>query len=146
MGLADFGRVATRPAVTQALRNNSTIDRTQRLSLAARGRLTVPALFAFSASAELESLYLAGGLVSYQNLLETESYNQPLANIGWGLFEATDLPLLAAEAAPRRIHIAGAVNGADDTMPVEEVQRLYSSKNVSVLAVARWNEQSLANL
>jgi hypothetical protein len=139
-------RVADVLAVTQALRNYSAVDRKQHLSVAARGRLTVPALFAFAASAELESLYLAGGLVSYQSLLETESYNQPLANIAWNLFQATDLPLLASQAGPRRIQIAGAVNGAGDTVPVEEVQRLYSSQNVSVSPAASWSEQSLSDL
>jgi dienelactone hydrolase len=139
-------RVTDVLAVTQALRNYSTVDRSQHLSLAARGRLTVPALFAFAASAELDSLYLAGGLVSYQSVLETESYNQPLANIAWNLFQATDLPLLASQTAPRRIHIAGAVNGAGDTAPVEEVQRLYSSQNVSVSPAASWSEQSLSDL
>ncbi len=133
-------------AVAQALRNDSSIARARGFALAAKGRLTVPALFAFTASVTVESLYLAGGLVSYQNLLETESYKQSLANIAWNLFRAADLPLLASQAAPRRIHIGGAVTGAGEPESIENVGRVYSSQNVSISGAAAWDEQSLASL
>jgi len=48
--------------------------------MAARERLAVPALFAFPMSPLPDSLYLAGALILYQNLLETEKYREPLAN------------------------------------------------------------------
>ncbi|MGI9072316.1 MAG: hypothetical protein ACR2JB_13610 [Bryobacteraceae bacterium] len=67
----------------------------RRIVMAARERLAVPALFAFAMSPVADLLYLAGGLLSYQDLLETENYREPLASFGWDLFRRTDLPLLA---------------------------------------------------
>ncbi len=114
--------------------------------VAARGRLTVPALFAFAASPLANSLYLAGGLISYQNLLETENYREPLANFGWDLFRRTDLPLLAAQAAPRRVHLAGAVDASGNSMDLDTVRRIYSSGNVQFSASPAWDEGALGFL
>jgi hypothetical protein len=123
----------------------------RQLAISARGRLTVPALFAFSLSESAVALYLAGGLASYQSLLETEDYQQPLANFAWDLFHSTDLPLVAAAAAPRRVQIAGAVNGMNTRMDIEEVRRLYSAgdakgTNVQILAEPDWNETALGSV
>ncbi|HEX7362037.1 MAG TPA: acetylxylan esterase [Bryobacteraceae bacterium] len=131
-------RILDTIAVVQAFKNHIAAHR--QIALAARGRLTVPALFAFNAYKEINSLYLAGGLVSYQNLLETEIYKQSLANFGWNLFHLTDLPLLASQSAPRHIHLAGAVNAKNEVLPVEEVRRLYPSQNIKVSKSADWNE------
>ncbi len=86
-------------AVLQALKNEPGIAG-QQIILAARGRLTVPALFAFAASPLADSLYLAGGLISYRNLLETEDYRASLANFGWDLFRHVDLPLTRRPSRP----------------------------------------------
>ena len=134
-------RIADILALTQTLKTGNA-----RLSLAARGSLTVPALFAFSASKDLTSLYLAGGLTSYQSLLETESYRQTLANFAWDLFQLTDLPQLAAEAAPRQVRIAGAVDGAGHPANIDDVHRLYASDNISISENAAWDEQAFRSL
>lgn len=116
------------------------------LALAARGRLTVPALFAFAATQDIGSLYLAGGLASFQSVLETEIYRQPLANFAWDLFRFTDLPLLAAQSAPRPIHLAGAVDGADNRMIPAELQRMYPSANMRFSPEPAWDEDTLGSV
>ena len=93
-------------ALAQALRNHPSVQGT-KLVMAARGRLTVPALFAFAASPLADSLYLAGGLDCYRSVLETEQYRQPLSNFAFDIARITDLPRLAAQAAPRSIRLAG---------------------------------------
>lgn len=125
-------------ALVQAFKNQSGAHR--QIAVAARGRLTVPALFAFNAYEEIDSLYLAGGLVSYRDLLETEIYKQSLANFGWDLFHLTDLPLLASQALPRQIHLAGAVNARNEVLPLDEVRRLYPSQNIKLSQSADWDE------
>ncbi len=116
------------------------------VALAARGRLTVPALFAFAATPDIGSLYLAGGLVSFQSVLETEICRQPLANFAWDLFRATDLPVLAAQSAPRQIHLAGAVNGANQQVSLAELQRTYSSENVRFSSEPAWDDTALGSV
>ncbi len=117
-----------------------------QFALAARGRLTVPALFAFAMAPDLGLLYLAGGLASFESVLETEVYNQPLANFAWDLFRFTDLPLLAAHSAPRPIHLAGAVNGAGNRMNLAELQRIYSSANVRFSSEPAWDDNILSSV
>jgi dienelactone hydrolase len=114
------------------------------LALAARGRLSVPALFAFAASKDVASLYLAGGLSSFRSVLETEIYSQPLSNFAWDLFRRTDLPLLATQSAPRRIHLAGAVDASERPVAADELRRIYSSTNVEISDGPAWDERSLA--
>jgi hypothetical protein len=118
----------------------------RNIDVAARGRLTVPALFAFAASSQIDSLYLAAGLISYQSLLETENYRQPLSNFAWNLFRLTDLPKLAAEAAPRRVHLAGAVDGANNRVDLAVVQKVYLSENVEISAEPAWDEGALRSV
>ncbi len=112
--------------------------------IAARGRLNVPALFAFAGSESAAALYLASGLVSYESVLQTENYQQPLANFAWNLFRSTDLPLLAAQSAPRRIHLAGAVDAANRRMSVDEVRRIYPGDNIRISSDPTWDPSVLA--
>jgi hypothetical protein len=132
-------------AIVQAVRNEPGFGN-QSLGVAARGRLTIPAFFAFSASPQIESLYLAGGLVSYENLVETENYRQPLSNFAWNLFRLTDLPKLAAQAAPRRVHLAGTVDAANNRMEPAAVRKAYPSKNVEISAELDWSEVALQSV
>jgi hypothetical protein len=129
----------------QAVRNEAGGKR-QRLIIAARGELTVPALFAFAASPLADSLYLAGGLVSYRNLLETARYQVPLSSFAWNLFRDVDLPLLAAQAGPRRIHLAGTVDAAGNPLDPRAVRVTYPMVNVTVSAEPNWDEGILKAL
>jgi dienelactone hydrolase len=78
-------RITDIVALAQALGRSDSVAANHPIALAARGRLTVPSLFAFHACRKIDALYLAGGLMSYQNLLQTEMYNQPLSNFAWNL-------------------------------------------------------------
>ncbi|MDQ2775772.1 MAG: hypothetical protein M3Y57_12775 [Acidobacteriota bacterium] len=138
-------RVADILACVEAMRNDETIAG-HSVAIAARGDLCVPSLFAFAASTYSAALYLANGLISFQNLLETEGYNQTLGNFAWNLFRLTDLPLLAAQSQPRRIHLAGAVNAEGKPMDVAAARAIYLSANVSVSAPAAWDEAAFAGL
>jgi pimeloyl-ACP methyl ester carboxylesterase len=132
-------RIADILAIVQALKTAN-----RPLALAARGRLSIPALFAFAASKDVSSLYLAGGLASFRSVLETEIYSQPLSNFAWNLFRQTDLPLLAAQSAPRRIHLAGAVDASERPVAADELRRIYSSANVEISVGPGWDERALA--
>jgi hypothetical protein len=103
----------------------------------------VPAFFAFAASSQIDSLYLAGGLASYRNILDTENYHQPLSIFAWELFRLTDLPKLAAQANPRRIHLAGAVDAANNRMDAAAVRNIYPGPNVEISAEPSWEENAL---
>ncbi|HEX4170775.1 MAG TPA: acetylxylan esterase [Bryobacteraceae bacterium] len=138
-------RVSDILALAQAVKN-SVSPESGPLALAARGRLTVPALFAFAASQEFGSLYLAGGLLSFENLLETEIYHQPLVNFAWDLFRYTDLPSLAAQSAPRRIHLAGTMDASNNPVPQDALRSAYSSPNVQFSAEPVWDEIVLGSV
>lgn len=126
-------------AVAQAIRNDAALGQ-RPLVIAARGALTVPALFAFAACRLIDSSYLAGGLVSYENLLNTENYEQPLANFAWDLYSVTDLPQLAAQSAPRPVHLAGVVDAANKSVELTLLRRIYSTPNVTFSEQAKWDE------
>jgi dienelactone hydrolase len=130
-------------AIVSALRNELP-GGDQRISVAARGSLTVPTLFAFASDRAIDSLYLCGGLISFRSLLETEIYQETLANFAWKLFTATDLPALAADSAPRAIHVAGAINAAGTRMTVEAAREVYPSPNVRISGHPAWDVKALA--
>ena len=132
-------------ALLEALKNETRFLG-RPIAVAARGRLTVPALFAFSACSIPDWLYLAAGLVSYRSVLETEEYRAPLSNFEWNIFSETDLPLLVARAAPRRVHLAGPIDGSGKIVSQDSVRRIYNSANVSVSEDAAWDETALSNL
>jgi dienelactone hydrolase len=138
-------RVGDVLALAQGLRNHPAVEGT-KLAIAARGRLTVPALFAFAASPLADSLYLEGGLISYRSVLETEQYRQPLSNFAYDIARIVDLPQLAAEAAPRQIRLAGMVDAAGKRMSTSSVKAAYSAGNVVVSADASWDNPTLGSL
>ena len=112
--------------------------------LAARGTPSVPALFAAALEPAIDGLYLAGGLVSFQSIVDTEDYNQPFGNFVPNLLLHTDLPELAASMAPRRVVLAGAVDGAGRKMAPEEVRKQYGgAANIEVLPDALWDPASI---
>lgn len=136
-------RVADLLAVVQALRARPDLHG-KRLFIAARGFPSVPALFAAALEPQIDGLYLAGGLVSFQSIVDTEDYNHPFSNFVPNLLLHTDLPELAASMAPRRVVLAGAVDGAAKTVAAEDVRRQYAdAANVTILPDARWDAASI---
>jgi dienelactone hydrolase len=139
-------RVTDILAVVHALRSHPSLAG-RRLTIAALGKMTVPALFAAALEPAVQSLYLAGGLVSYRSIVETEQYTHPFCNFLPHVLEYTDLPEVAASVAPRRIVLAGAVDGSEQTMEPAVVRRIYEkATNVEVLAAPTWDATALGKL
>jgi hypothetical protein len=135
-------RVADLLAIVQGLRARPDLEG-KPLVLAARGFPSVPALFAAALEPAIDRLYLAGGLVSFQSIVETEDYNQPFSNFVPNLLLHTDLPELAMSLAPRRIVVAGAVDGAGRKMAAEDVGKQYAGAHVTVLPDALWDAPNI---
>ena len=109
------------------------------------GQLTVVALCA-AALTNNQRTYLAGGLVSFRSIVETEIYRRPFANFVPNLLRHTDLPEIAARIAPRRVTLAGTVNAAGDMLAAAAVKNAYGSAgNVIARDQANWDVASLSN-
>jgi cephalosporin-C deacetylase-like acetyl esterase len=113
------------------------------LKVAASGRLTTPALFAAAMDPAIGELYLAGGLISHRSVVESERYNAPFGNFVFGVLRHTDLPEVAASLAPRRLCLAGAVDGEGGTMTVAAVRSVYAGEHIVVRPEARWDVEAL---
>jgi hypothetical protein len=87
------------------------------IAVAARDRMTVPALCAAALEPRIAKLYLARHLVSWRCLVEAETYTQPFANFVPGVLRATDLPQIARRIAPRPVVVAGAVDASGRVVP-----------------------------
>jgi hypothetical protein len=81
-------RVTDILAVLQALSNYPALAG-RKLRVAAQGKMTVPAVFAAALAPRVDSLYLAGGLISYRSLVDTEDYSHSFANFVPKLLEHT---------------------------------------------------------
>jgi len=111
----------------------------RRVVLAARGNLTVPALFAAALDQNISELYLAGGLVSFRSIVDTENYDHSFANFVPNLLRHTDLPDVAATLAPRRIRLAGTVDGGGHAVDSGAVRGMYTGSHVTVRDKSDWN-------
>jgi dienelactone hydrolase len=130
-------------AVVQGLRARAEF-RSRRLIIAARGTMTVPAQFAAALETAIDGLYLAGGLVSFKSIVDTEDYKYPFGNFVPNLLASTDLPELTASLAPRRVTLAGTIGGDGNRMAVEAVRTEFASaSNVRVLAGADWSASGI---
>jgi dienelactone hydrolase len=114
-----------------------------KLTVAARGRVTVAALIAASLDERIDTLYLAGGLISWTSLAETENYRHPLANFVPGVLLHTDLPALAGQLGNGKLVIGGAVDAGGDPADPDLVKRLYPGARV--LRQGRWDAAALAS-
>ncbi|MFN7936181.1 MAG: acetylxylan esterase [Bryobacteraceae bacterium] len=112
-----------------------------KVRVAAQGRMTVPALFAAALEPRIEHVYLAGGLASYQHLLDAEEYPHPFANFLPRVLLHTDLPQVAASL---KLSIGGAVDGAGKALVSGEVSKLYPKATVH--ADAAWSVARLSAL
>jgi dienelactone hydrolase len=136
-------RVTDVLALASALRRHPGLTG-RPLMVAASGRMTLPALFAAALDPKIEGLYLAGGLVSYRSIVETEEYSTPLASFVPDVLRHTDLPDIVAIVAPRRVCLAGCIDAAGDGVAADKVRALYASSNVEVRARAQWDVDSLS--
>ncbi|HZN24046.1 MAG TPA: acetylxylan esterase [Burkholderiales bacterium] len=115
-------------------------------TVAAIGKMTVPALVAAAAEPRIRTLYLADGLASFRSVVENETYDAAFANFVPGVLNRADLPDIASTIAPRKIVLAGTLDGAGRKMPVAEVRKLYpDTRSVQIEADAAWTAERLAN-
>jgi dienelactone hydrolase len=139
-------RVTDILAVVSALRTYPALKE-HKLTVAAVGHLTVPALFAAALDSSIDQLYLAGPLVSFQSIVDTENYSYPFGNFVPGLLNHTDLPEVAALIAPRKIILAGSIGADGATLEPSHVQRIYANaSNVEVRAEADFNLSTLTEV
>jgi dienelactone hydrolase len=139
-------RVTDILAVVDALRKHpATAGRPIRI--AASEKLTVPALFAAAIDTGIQGLYLSGGLVSFQDVVDSELYDHPFANFVPGLLNHTDLPEVAAALAPRRLVLAGPANASGGTIAVEAARKIYAAAdqagNLAIQSKPEWSAQRL---
>lgn len=119
----------------------------RRVVIAAQGAPAVPAIFAAALSPAIDGLYLAGGLVSFRSIVDTENYNHPFSNFVPRLLNHTDLPTLVAGLAPRRVVLAEAVDGAGKPMDIAEVRKIYgNAANTEVRPVRSWRAEDLLGI
>lgn len=119
-------RVADILALVRALQSHP-LTAKRPVRIATQEALTVPALFAAALEPSIEALYLSGGLVSFRQLADTEVYDYPFANFVPGLLNHTDLPLVAASLAPRKICLAGVADANGRTLPMQAVRDAYQT-------------------
>ena len=117
------------------------------IRIAASHKLTVPALCAAALDPEIQALYLSGGLISFASVMETENYSHPFANFTPRFLNTTDLPELMAKLAPRRVWLAGAVDGRGRTLEGDAVRRICSAAaragNLGVSGEPEWTVERL---
>jgi dienelactone hydrolase len=118
--------------------------RGRRLVVAARGKMTVPAVFAAALDPDIDQLYLAGGLLSFRSIVDSESYNHSFANFVPSLLRHTDLPDVVASLAPRRVTLAGTVDAEGNAMQGDAVRRIYSGGHVTVRDKDDWDADVLS--
>jgi hypothetical protein len=120
----------------------------REIAMAAFGEMTVPALFAASLVPEVGRLYLAGGLSSYQNILETEQHSHTFADFVPNILAYTDLPEVVAQLAPKRVVIAGAIDARGTTHSITDARKIYAAAlqhgHLELLEEADWSSVALS--
>jgi dienelactone hydrolase len=131
-------RVTDLLAVVRGLRTRADLQ-SRHVLIAARGASTVVAQFAAAMEPSIDRLYLAGGLASYQRIVDSESYAYPFGNFVPNLLLHTDLPDLVKSIAPRKTVLAGAVDAAGARLPIADVRAEYSdAPNLEVRQDPLW--------
>lgn len=100
-----------RPLVTQRVADIlawvAALSLRGRIVVAASGKMTVPALLAAAIDKRIESLFLAGGLRSFRDVIDDEESNVPLSELLPSVLLHTDLPEIAAGLSPRKVEMRG---------------------------------------
>lgn len=74
-----------------------------KIGIAAREKMTAPALCAAAVESRIGSVYLCRGLRSWRSLVDSEAYTETFANFVPGVLAETDLPEIERSLAPRRV-------------------------------------------
>jgi hypothetical protein len=137
-------RVTDILALVQALANYPALAG-RKIRVAAQGKMTAPAVFAAALTPRIDSLYLAGGLISYRSIVESENYSYSFANFAPNLLRHTDLPDVIGGLAPRAVTLAGSVDAAGGAASERVVSEIYKAAgNVRIVERADWSAEALA--
>ena len=136
-------RVADVLAMIAGLRRHRALG-SRTVVLAARGEMTVPAIFAAALDSNIHELYLERGLVSFRSIVDTEIYDHSFANFVPALLRHTDLPDVVATLAPRHVRLAGAVDAGGNRMDASAVRGVYAGEHVTVAEKAAWDLEALS--
>jgi dienelactone hydrolase len=139
-------RVTDILAATRALRTGLEL-RGRKIAVAAFGKMTVPALFAAALAPDIDRVYLAGGLSSYESVVQAEDYSHPFANFVPNILAYTDLPEIVAGLAPRKVVIAGSVDARNTSHSGSETNKIYalalSRGHLELRENANWTAKAL---
>jgi dienelactone hydrolase len=113
--------------------------------IAASGHMTLPALCAAALDSGIFAAYLARGLTSWASLLSGNTYTEPFSSFLPGVLNRTDLPFIARLMAPRRVVLAGPVDGNGKPVAPGVVRSLYGG-SVEIRPNADWTEDVLGSL
>jgi hypothetical protein len=145
-----LGRPLLGQRVTDLLAVISAVKTTlgaNRIVLAARNHVSVPALIAAALSPEIHTVLLTSGLISFRSIVEHEDYHHPFGNFVFGILLKTDLPQIAALLKKRRLIMAGPVDSRGKRVPQETVKMTYSaSENLELFREPKWNLEVIESL
>jgi dienelactone hydrolase len=140
-------RVTDILALTQGLRTGLGLEG-RKIAIAAFGNMTVPALFAGAIDPGIDRLYLAGGLSSYRNIVETEYHRHTFADFVPNILAHTDLPEIVAGLAPRPVVIAGPVDAQGAAHALTDARQIYTAalkgEHLDLREKAEWSTSALS--
>jgi dienelactone hydrolase len=85
---------------------------------------------------DVHAIYARGGLASYQSTLDSPFFWLPHDIFVPGALTAGDLADVAAALAPRRLRLAGLIDGLNHPVEAEALERAYSSARAAYRAAA----------
>ncbi len=100
-----LGRPLLGQRVTDILGIVQALPRSAAISVAARDKMTVPALCAAALDKRIGSLYFTNPLPSWRSLAWSEDYSHPLANFVPNVLKSTDIPQIEGSLTPRTITV-----------------------------------------
>ena len=137
-------RVSDVLALVRGLKQHPVLG-SRPIVVAAQGRLTVVAQFAAALTPQISRLYLAGGLVSFHSVLETENYGHAFSNFVPNILNSTDLPEVTAQMGTRKVTLGGLIDGAGRRLDSGAVRKAYEKvRNLDVIDQPSWTAEALA--
>lgn len=140
-------RVTDVLALIQGLRTGLGLQG-RKIAIAAFGKMTTVALFAAALDPAIDRLYLAGGLSSFRNIVETEHPRHPFADFVPNILAHTDLPEVVTGLAPRRVVISGPIDAEGASHAIIDARRIYAAalqgKHLDLREKAEWSAVALS--
>ena len=103
-----------------------------KIFAAGRGAAASAVLHAAALDERIRKVGLEGMLVSYRSVVDCKIHYQVFEQVVPGVLENYDLPGLVLSLAPRPVTIVDARDPLGQTVPLDEVQRLYKSPSIRI--------------